>query len=49
MAKKKKPLTLARVKKATAGIKAIVKAHKNLDLQIKKHGKHLSAMFEHGL
>jgi len=49
MAKKKQPLTLAKVKKATAGIKAIAKAQKNLDLQIKKHGKHLTAMYKHNV
>ena len=51
MAKKatKKPLTIAQIKKATAGIKAITKAQKNLDLQIKKHGKHLTAMYEHNI
>ena len=52
MAKKKaatkKTFTRAKAR-AKAGVKAITKAQKNLDLQVKKHGKHLTAMFEHNV
>ena len=48
MAKKSsKPLNLARVKKAARGLNEIGRAQKKLDAVIKKHKKHLTAMFEH--
>ncbi len=49
MAKRKsgKALNLAKVKKAARGLTEIGRAQKKLDAVIKKHKKHLTAMFEH--
>jgi hypothetical protein len=44
---KKKGLTIAKIKKAARGLTQVAKAQKKLDLEIQKHKKHLTAMFDH--
>jgi hypothetical protein len=47
--KKKNASSVNKVKRAVAVLKSIAKAHKALELRIKKHQKQLTSMFDHNV
>jgi hypothetical protein len=49
MAKKKTSTSVKKIKSAVKNLKSIAKAHKALELRIKKHQKALSSMFDHNI
>ncbi len=50
MAKKKKTASsVKKIKSAVATLKSIAKAHKALELRIKKHQKQLTSMYDHNI
>jgi hypothetical protein len=49
MAKKKTSTSVKKIKSAVKNLKSIAKAHKALELRIKKHQKALTSMFDHNI